>query len=78
MQPSSEITSGVYQNCEAAILIPFLFLVVECLGAKTLKGQSNHKLCFCVTSMVNQQQIRNRKVLSGAALQAETAARILG
>lgn len=40
MQLSSEITSGIYQNCEASSLIPFLFgfLVVECLGAKTLKG----------------------------------------
>lgn len=40
MQLSSEITAGIYQNCEAASSIPFLFvfLVVECLGAKTLKG----------------------------------------
>lgn len=32
--------TGISQNCEAASLIPFLlvFLVVECLGAKTTEG----------------------------------------
>lgn len=40
MQLSGETTPGIYENCEAASLIPFLFvfLVVECLGTKTTEG----------------------------------------